>query len=68
VTSAIEKLMSLVDAPDRFNHTAAELRATQIEALNERLTKIKLMTVITSEKKASARTSVSGMPRRKVTI
>lgn len=36
MTSAIEKLTSLVAAPDRFSYTAAELHDTQVAALNER--------------------------------
>ncbi|MFM6931955.1 MAG: hypothetical protein ACKOUT_06910 [Novosphingobium sp.] len=47
MTSAVEKLLSHVAAPDRFNHTAAELRDLQVEALNERFQdrkdKIKLL-------------------------
>src|SRR5438552_10693745 len=34
--SAVEKLTSLVHAPDRYNYSPDELRATQIEAINER--------------------------------
>ena len=45
--SALDKLLGMVEAPDRFSHTAAELRATQVEALNERFQdrkdKIKLL-------------------------
>ena len=38
--------------------------AVSSDALNERLTKIRLTIASTSEKNASARTSVSGIPRR----
>ena len=45
--SALDKLLGMVEAPDRFSHTAAQLRATQVEALNERFQdrkdKIKLL-------------------------
>lgn len=34
--AALDKLLGMASAPDRFNHTAAELLPTQIEALNER--------------------------------
>ncbi len=34
--AATEKLMAMVSAEDRFDHSAGELRETQIEALNER--------------------------------
>lgn len=36
MTSALERLTRLVSADDRFSHPAADLRATQIEAMNER--------------------------------
>ncbi|WP_020108692.1 hypothetical protein [Nocardia sp. 348MFTsu5.1] len=36
MTSATEKLVSLVDAKDRFDHSPADLLPTQIEALEER--------------------------------
>lgn len=36
MTSASEKLMRLVAAPDRFDYPAAELRETQVAALDER--------------------------------
>jgi hypothetical protein len=36
VSSAIEKLMGLVAAEDRFEYSAAELRETQVAALDER--------------------------------
>ena len=36
-TGAVERLMRLVDAEDRFSYSAEELRETQIAALNERL-------------------------------
>ena len=36
MSPATEKLTRLVDAEDRFDHSHAELRETQIEALNER--------------------------------
>jgi hypothetical protein len=36
VSSAIAKLVSLVDADHRFDHSHTELRETQVEALNER--------------------------------
>jgi len=36
VGSAVERLTRLVDAPDRYNHTPAELRAAQVAAMNER--------------------------------
>ena len=46
-SDAVERLTRLVDAPDRFEHAAADLRATQIEAMNERfqdrVSKIKLL-------------------------
>ncbi len=45
--AAVERLTGLVDAEDRFDYTAAELRAAQVEALNERfqdrVTRIKLL-------------------------
>lgn len=36
MSSAIETLTRLVDAEDRFDHSSAELRETQLAALNER--------------------------------
>jgi hypothetical protein len=36
VSSATEKLLGLVTAEDRFDYSAAELRETQVAALNER--------------------------------
>jgi hypothetical protein len=36
MTSATERLTGLVDAPDRFDHSPADLRRTQLEALDER--------------------------------
>jgi hypothetical protein len=36
VSTATDQLTNLVDAPDRFDHSAAELRQTQLAALNER--------------------------------
>ncbi|WP_216894971.1 hypothetical protein [Nocardia alni] len=38
MSSAREKLTGLIDAPDRFDHSAADLRETQLEALEERFT------------------------------
>jgi hypothetical protein len=34
--AAVDELMGMVSAPDRFAHSAADLHATQIAALNER--------------------------------
>ncbi len=34
--AAIDRLMAMVSAPDRFTHSAAELRDTQIAAMDER--------------------------------
>ena len=65
MSAAIEKLMSYVDAPDRFDHTAAELRATQIKALNERFQdrkdKIKLLRHRADEAGITEITSVEDM-------
>ena len=36
MSSALERLTRLADAPDRFDHAHADLRDTQIAALNER--------------------------------
>ncbi|MFC5750840.1 hypothetical protein [Actinomadura rugatobispora] len=36
MSSALERLTRLVDAPDRFDHSHAELRETQLAALDER--------------------------------
>ncbi|MEV5828218.1 hypothetical protein AB0L25_21935 [Spirillospora sp. NPDC052242] len=37
MSSAVEKLLRLADAPDRFDHSHADLRETQLAALDERL-------------------------------
>lgn len=36
MSSAVEKLLRLADAPDRFDHSHADLRETQLAALDER--------------------------------
>lgn len=36
MTTAVERLTSMVDADDRFTHSHEDLRVTQIEAMNER--------------------------------
>ncbi len=65
VTSAVEKLLSHVADPDRFDHTAAELRALQVEALNERFQdrkdKIKLLRHRAEEAGIDEITSVEDM-------
>ncbi len=33
--AAVDRLTRMVDAPDRFTHSHADLRATQLEAMNE---------------------------------
>lgn len=46
-TGAVERLTSLVDAPDRYDYSAKDLRQAQIDAMNERfqdrVNKIKLL-------------------------
>ncbi|MEJ6010050.1 hypothetical protein [Novosphingobium aquae] len=65
VTSAVEKLLSHVADPDRFDMTAAELRGLQIEALNERFQdrkdKIKLLRHRAEEAGIDEITSVEDM-------
>ncbi len=62
MTSAIEKLTKQVDAPDRFDYSAAEVRALQVEALDERIqerkTCIKLLAHRANEAGTSKITSV----------
>ncbi len=62
MTSAIEKLTTLVDAPDRFDYPASELRALQVAALNERFqdrkTRIKLLAHRANEAGTSEITAV----------
>lgn len=65
VTSAVEKLLSHVAAPDRFDHSAADLRDLQVEALNERFQdrkdKIKLLRHRAEEAGIDEITSVEDM-------
>ncbi len=49
-TGAVERLTSLVDAPDKYDYAAKDLRQAQVAAMNERfrdrIGKIKLLKLL----------------------
>ena len=63
--AAIDKLMGMVSAPDRFAHSAADLRATQTAAMDERFQErrgsIKLLARRAEEAGTEAITSLDDM-------